>query len=212
MTLPLIFFLLLGAVCLTAAVGVVLSREPVHSALFLLANFATLAIFYVTLEAQFLAAAQVIVYAGGIVILILFVIMLIGGATNDFSATQRTWSRYAGILLGVILLGSLGYSVLLRVQPVSPEAVMAVEGGVPPVIGLTLFTAYILPFELVAILLLVALLGALVLGRQPEEDEAAAPRVSAGDTRPNRTPPLYREPMNQEQTAEPAREKELQSS
>jgi NADH-quinone oxidoreductase subunit J len=212
MTLPLIFFLLVGAVCLAAAVGVVLSREPVHSALFLLANFATLAILYVMLEAQFLAAAQVIVYAGGIVILILFVIMLIGGSTTDFAASQRTWSRYAGILLGVILLGSLGYSVLLRVQPVSPEAVMAVEGGVPIVIGLTLFTTYILPFELVAILLLVALLGALVLGRQPEDEDSAAPRVRQGDTLPNPVPPAYREPMKHERPVEPAREKELQSS
>ncbi|MBX2999282.1 MAG: NADH-quinone oxidoreductase subunit J [Caldilineaceae bacterium] len=209
MTLPLIFFLLVGAVCLAAAVGVVLSRQPVHSALFLLANFATLAVLYVMLEAQFLAAAQVIVYAGGIVILILFVIMLIGGDTNDFSASQRTWSRYAGILLGVIMLGSLGYAVLLRIQPVSPEAVMAVEGGAPPVIGLTLFTQYILPFELVAILLLVALLGALVLGRQPEEE--AAPRVREGDTLPNPVPPSHRQPTQHDRPVEPAREKELQS-
>ena len=89
---------------------------------------------------------------------------------------------------------------------------MAVEGGVPIVIGLTLFTQYILPFELVALLLLVALLGALVLGRQPEEENGAVPRVQAGDTRPNRVPPLHREPMNQERTVDPAREKELQSS
>ncbi|MCB0113244.1 MAG: NADH-quinone oxidoreductase subunit J [Caldilineaceae bacterium] len=170
MTLSLLFFLVVGAVCLAAAVGVVLSREPVHSALFLLTNFATLAVLYVTLEAQFLAAAQVIVYAGGIVILILFVIMLIGGSTNDFSAQQRTWSRYAGVILGVIMLGSLGVTILQRVENVSPQAVAAVQGGVPPVIGITLFTEYVLPFELVGILLLVALLGALVLGRQPEEE------------------------------------------
>ena len=79
MSWSLLFFLLVGAVSLAAALGVVTSRQPVHSALFLLTNFATLAVLYVTLDAQFLAAAQVIVYAGGIVILILFVIMLIGG-------------------------------------------------------------------------------------------------------------------------------------
>ena len=93
MSLSVLFFLVIGAVCLAAAFGVVVSRQPVHSALFLLVNFASLAVLYVTLEAQFLAAAQVIIYAGGIVILILFVIMLIGGETNDFKAHQRTWSQ-----------------------------------------------------------------------------------------------------------------------
>jgi NADH-quinone oxidoreductase subunit J len=179
MTLSLLFFLVVGAVCLAAAVGVVLSREPVHSALFLLTNFATLAVLYVTLEAQFLAAAQVIVYAGGIVILILFVIMLIGGSTTDFTARHRMWSRYAGLILGIILLGGLGYTVLQRVESVSPQAVAAMQGGVPRVIGLALFTDYVLAFELVGILLLVALLGALVLGRQPEEE--SAPRVETAD-------------------------------
>jgi NADH-quinone oxidoreductase subunit J len=172
MTLPLLFFLLIGAVSLTAAVGVVVSREPIYSALFLLANFATLAVIYVTLDAQFLAATQVIVYAGGIVILILFVIMLIGGKTTDFTAQQRTWSRYAGVLLGVIMLGSLGYTMVQRISdvPLVESTSAAIQGGVPRVIGLTLFTEYILAFELVAILLLVALIGALVLGRHPEDE------------------------------------------
>ncbi len=184
MTLPLLFFLLVGAVCLAAAMGVVLSREPVHSALFMLANFATLAVLYIMLDAQFLAAAQIIVYAGGIVILILFVIMLIGGETTDFAARQRTWSRYVGLLLGVILLGGLGYGIVQRVEVPSAEAVSAVAGGVPAVLGLELYTKYVLPFELVAILLLVALLGALVLGRQPEEIPGQPMRTVTGTTLP----------------------------
>jgi NADH-quinone oxidoreductase subunit J len=210
MTLPLLFFILVGAISLAAAVGVVLSREPVHSALFLLANFATLAVLYITLEAQFLAAAQVIVYAGGIVILILFVIMLIGGATNDFAARQRSWSRYAGVLLGIILLGGIGYTVLQRVEAVPPGAVSAVQGGAPAVVGLALFSEYILPFELVAILLLVALLGALVMGRQPSEERQAL-RVAEGDTLPSPVAPNHRAPVRHERPLEPAREKELQS-
>ncbi len=213
MTLSLLFFLVVGAVCLAAAVGVVLSREPVHSALFLLTNFATLAVLYVTLEAQFLAAAQVIVYAGGIVILILFVIMLIGGSTNDFTAKHRVWSRYAAVILGVILLGSLGYTVLQRVEPVSLPAIAAMEGGTPVLIGLTLFSEYVLPFELVAILLLVALLGALVLGRQPEEDDAT--RVQGARSQPVSqnggrlsVEPVSAEPLHETATTK----KELQSS
>lgn len=181
MSLSLIFFLLVGAISLAAAFGVVLSRQPVHSALFLLANFATLAVLYITLEAQFLAAAQVIVYAGGIVILILFVIMLIGGETNDFSAAQRVWSRIVGLALGVILLLTVSYSAMQRLLPIPADAPALLQGGAPEAVGIALFSDYVLPFELVAILLLVALIGALVLGRQPEGAGEGFPSVKAGD-------------------------------
>ncbi len=181
MTFSLLFFLVIGAVCLAAAFGVVLSRQPVHSALFLLANFATLAVLYVTLEAQFLAAAQVIIYAGGIVILILFVIMLIGGETNDFKAHQRTWSRIVGLGLGLILLAGLGYSALQKLLPLPADPNSALQGGAPKTVGLELFTNYILPFELVGILLLVALIGALVMGRLPEGAGEGIASLKASD-------------------------------
>ena len=161
------FFILIGAISLAAAVGVVSSNHPVHSALFLLAHFATLAILYITLEAQFLAVTQVIIYAGGIVILILFVIMLIGSEEIKNRADHRTWTPYVGITLGIVLLGGLVYSLLKGFVGVTPNAT-ALQGGAPPVIGLELFSQYILPFELAAVLLLVALLGALLLARQPK--------------------------------------------
>lgn len=172
MTLPLLFFVLIGAISLAAAAGVVTSRQPVHSALFLLANFSSLAVLYVTLDAQFLAAAQVIIYAGGIVILILFVIMLIGHDTEDFGPRQRPWSGYVALGLGILLLAGLAISLLGGFPNQVPQAA-AIEGGVPKAVGMALFTEYLLPFELVAILLLVALIGALVLGRAaPTEGEA----------------------------------------
>ena len=166
MTLSVIFFVLVGAVSLAAAAGVVLSRQPVYSALFMLVNFATLAVLYITLDAQFLAAAQIIIYAGGIVILILFVIMLIGHETDDFQARHRVWSRYVGLGLGVVLLGSLVFNVVTTFESMDPNAA-AIQGGIPEVVGMALFTEYLLPFELVSILLLVALIGALVLARNP---------------------------------------------
>lgn len=172
MTLSLLFFILVGAVSLAAAAGVVLSRQPVHSALFLLTNFATLAVLYITLDAQFLAAAQVIIYAGGIVILILFVIMLIGGDTNDFVARQRVWSRYVGLALGIILLIGVSYSAVQRLNPAPADPTAALQGGVPQAVGMALFSHFLLPFELASILLLVALLGALILARQPEAPAA----------------------------------------
>ncbi|MCY4080567.1 MAG: NADH-quinone oxidoreductase subunit J [Caldilineaceae bacterium] len=181
MSWSLLFFLLVGAVSLAAALGVVTSRQPVHSALFLLTNFATLAVLYITLDAQFLAAAQVIVYAGGIVILILFVIMLIGGDTNDFSAAQRAWSRTVGIALGIILLLTVSYSVLARMTGPSEETAALLQGGTPEAVGIALFTKYVLPFELIALLLLVALIGALVLGRQQEGAGEGIPSVKANE-------------------------------
>lgn len=167
MTLSLLFFILIGALSLAAAYGVVASSLPVHSALFLLAHFVTLAVLYITLDAQFLAATQVIVYAGGIVILILFVIMLIGSEQIENKGNYRLWTPYVALVLGLLLVASLAYSLLGEYSGGEINA-GAIEGGAPPVVGYTLFTQYILPFELAAILLLVALLGALLLARHPK--------------------------------------------
>lgn len=167
MTLPILFFIVVGAVALAAAVGVVSSRNPIHSALFLLVNFISLAVLYVTLDAQFLAAAQVIIYAGGIVILILFVIMLIGSEQIETRAGHRVWTPYVGVLLGLLLVSSLIMSLVQAGTPT--DTPMAIQGGVPEAVGMELFTRYILPFELAAILLLVALLGALLLARRPKQ-------------------------------------------
>ncbi len=161
-----LFFILIGAISLASAIGVVTSNQPIHSALFLLAHFGMLAILYVTLEAQFLAAIQVIIYAGGIIILMLFVIMLIGSEKLESSQSdQRMWTPYVGVALGIVLLGGLAYSLLPSFGGIAPQSA-ALQGGAPPAVGLELFSQYILPFELAAVLLLVALLGALLLARR----------------------------------------------
>ena len=168
--LSLIFFILIGSICFAAAVGVVTARQPVHSALFLLTNFATLAVLYVTLEAQFLAAAQIIIYAGGIVILILFVIMLIGHDDSPTRAGYRSWTPLVGLALGVVLVGAISASLVNSFRDVEPN-VVTLSGGIPEAVGVVLFTRYVLPLELAAVLLLVALLGALLLARRPVEDD-----------------------------------------
>jgi NADH-quinone oxidoreductase subunit J len=165
-TASILFFIVIGAVCLASAIGVITSRFPIHSALYLLVNFVSLAVLYVTLEAQFLAAAQVIIYAGGIVILILFVIMLIGSEKIETRAPHRSWTPYAGILLGVTLLSSMIFSFVET--PSGSATTTAINGGAPETVGIALFTQYILPFEMAAVLLLVALLGALLLARYPK--------------------------------------------
>lgn len=165
MELPVLFFIVVAAISVAAAVGVVASRIPVHSALFLLAHFVTLAIMYITLDAQFLAAAQVIVYAGGIVILILFVIMLIGSESVKAAPPEKqSFIPHIGATLGLILLGAIAYSMQQGFTGTAAN-VAGVQGGVPTVVGAEIFTKYILPVELVAVLLLVALLGAMLLAR-----------------------------------------------
>lgn len=165
-----IFFILVGALSVGAAVGVVTSRVAVHSALFLLTHFVTLAILYVTLDAQFLGAVQVIVYAGGIVILILFVLMLVGSQQLDTRAAYRSWVPYGGMALGAILVAALAMAILQA--PMTPAVVPANDGGVPQVLGMYLYSQGILLVELTAVLLLVALLGALLLARRPKEEKA----------------------------------------
>lgn len=175
--MSLAFFALIAAISIAAAIGVISSRQPVHSALFLLTNFATLAVLYITLDAQFLAATQVIIYAGGIVILILFVIMLLG--SEDLPADEsRPWTAWAGIVLGILMLGSIATGTMGAFEGVDiPTTTLdngaitsQLEGGVPKAVGMELFTKYLLPFEMTAILILVALLGALLLGRRPQGD------------------------------------------
>ncbi len=153
----------------------ILSRKPVYSALFLLVNFGTLAALYIMLQAQFLAAVQVIVYAGAIVVLFLFVVMLIGGGELDRHARLehghlgmpgRPWPRIAGDRAGraacwpaSAMASSPGSSTRSRAAR-RPSARGSVQA-----IGTVLYTDYLLPFELTSVLLLVGMIGAVVLAR-----------------------------------------------
>jgi NADH-quinone oxidoreductase subunit J len=169
MWFAMLFFILTGAVALTAAAGVVLSRVPVHSALFLLLHFAMLAVLFVTLDAQFLAAVQVIIYAGGIVILILFVIMLLGSEELPERIGAHSWIPYIAMGLGALLLVGMGFSLAQAFRGV-PPVVGANAGGAPTVVGMELYSRFILPFEMVGILLLVALIGALLVARRRKDE------------------------------------------
>jgi NADH-quinone oxidoreductase subunit J len=161
-----IFFLLFAAVAAFAALMVVLQRSPVSSALYLVLSFCSLAGLYVLLHAPFLAAVQVIVYAGAIMVLFLFVIMLLNLQTDAEEGLHVAARRLFGWLLALVLAAQL--YLLLRApwglgpqgqEP--PEAVQAV--GNTQAIGARLYTDYLLPFEVASIVLLVAIVGAVVL-------------------------------------------------
>ena len=150
-------------VSIACAVAMLLSRNAVHSALFLVLNFSSVAVLYLLLQAPFLAMIQITVYAGAIMVLFLFVIMLLGAERGTTEHDAITWQRPLAILLGLVLLGEAAFVLFSRgVATAAPQATAA-EIGSPRAIAEALFTSYLLPFEITSVLLLVALIGAVVL-------------------------------------------------
>jgi len=165
MTLDLALFLVLALVAIATALGLLLSRNAVYSALFLVLNFVTVAVFYLLLGAPFIAMAQVTVYAGAIMVLFLFVIMLLGA-----DALPKTdvlpWQRPLAIFMAVILAGEAAFLLITKARPagdiLQPEAAINSMDNLRA-LGMALFSDYLLPFEVTSILLLVAMVGAIVL-------------------------------------------------
>jgi NADH-quinone oxidoreductase subunit J len=158
-------FLLFALIAVVCGVNVVVQTHPITSALSLIGVLGSLAVLYLLLGAEFLAAAQVIVYAGAIMVLFIFVIMLL----NAGGETRRSRSfavELVGAPLLIVLLGMLAYFVQ-KLAPGSPTVHFGgFKGGTATEIGRALFTQYLLPFEVVSVLILIAILGAIVLARK----------------------------------------------
>jgi len=163
MTLQMLLFLVLALVAIASALGMLISRNAIYSALFLVLNFATVAVFFLLLNAPFIAVAQVSVYTGAIMVLFLFVIMLLGAErAGQIQAIQ--WQRPLAITLAVILLLEAGYILLGQRGVIPPTTAQIPPGfGSPAQVGTDLFKSYLLPFEITSVLLLVAMVGAIVL-------------------------------------------------
>ncbi len=159
-----ILFYACAALAVLAALNVIIQRTPVYSALSLIVVLCTLAVVYLLLGAEFMAVIQVIVYAGAIMVLFVFVIMLLNAGRETPSQRSRL-ARW----LGVPLVAALLAEVLLVIWREFPDAggpsVAAIDAG-PEAIGHLLFRNYVLPFEVTSILILVAILGAVVLARR----------------------------------------------
>lgn len=162
MSMALLSFLLLALVAIVTALGMLLARNAVYSAIFLVLNFITIAVFYLLLGAPFLAVAQVAVYAGAIMVLFMFVIMLLGPATIDEKGGPIAWQRPVAVVAGLVLLGEMGY-LLFGKGWAGQLGVEAATVGSPRALGIVLFREYLLPFEVTSVLLLVAMVGAIVL-------------------------------------------------
>lgn len=164
-----VFFILLAVVTTITAILVIVQRNPVASAIYLIITFFCLAGIYLLLNAQFIAIIQVLVYAGAIMVLFLFVIMLLNLEKEKKIITRHRLQKVLGVFLGVILLAQIGMifnSVLLEGGKGNfpPEKVAAI--GNTEVVARLLFTDFLLPFEITSILLLVAIIGAIVLAKK----------------------------------------------
>lgn len=168
MTTDLIVFLVLSLVAIATALGMLFSRNAVYSALFLVLNFVTVAIFYLLLGAPFIAMAQITVYAGAIMVLFLFVIMLLG-AENLPPSQTLPWQKPLAVLLSAVLAVEAVYIIFARAQltvtTFPPDASVNTVDNLRKM-ALELFNRFLLPFEVTSILLLVAMIGAIILSRQ----------------------------------------------
>jgi NADH-quinone oxidoreductase subunit J len=163
----LIAFVPLALLSVVTALGMVLSRNAVYSALLLVVNFFCLAGFYVLLQAQFLAVVQVIVYAGAIMVLFLFVLMLLGVRNEVALRETIPGQRAVAGVLGVLLLAAVVVAVLNgNLSGGAGDLAAANQGGNVEAVGRLLFTRYVFAFEATGILLVVAAVGALVLGKR----------------------------------------------
>ena len=160
-----VVFWVLAPIALAGALGMVFSRNAVHSALWLVTTMLCLGVFYVVQEAPFLGAVQIIVYTGAIMILFLFVLMLVGRDSSDSVVETLRGQRVAATVLGVgfAVLAGAGIARATRNLPVTGlERVQGEQGNIPA-IAEVLFTRYLLAFEVTSALLITAAVGAMVL-------------------------------------------------
>ena len=159
-----VFFFIFAAAAVGFALNLIVQRHPVYSALSLIGVMASLASLYLMLGAEFIAAVQVIVYAGAVMVLFIFVIMLLNAGEEE--RTQRSkMARQAGAPLALILL-SLLTTVIFRQFPRNSMAQFGDFAGQTAPIGRLLFRDFLLPFEVVSVLILIAIVGAVVLARK----------------------------------------------
>ncbi len=177
MTPALLLFLSLALLAIGTAAAMLLNRNAVYAALFLILNFSTVALLYLLLGAPFIAMAQITVYAGAIMVLFLFVIMLLGAEKLPDSQNIR-WQRPLAIVIGLVLLVEGVYLIALRIGAQPALEAPPANFATPTDIGMMLFSEYALPFEVTSVILLVAVVGAIILTRVERR------KVTPGESQP----------------------------
>jgi NADH-quinone oxidoreductase subunit J len=161
--MALVVFLVVALTAVSSALGLIIKRNPIHGALFLVVNLASIAALYLMLGAEFLALAQVIVYAGAIMVLFVFAIMVLIPGREETGPDPLSRVRALALPLGGLLLIML--TAVVGRLTASPAAPRPAPAGVET-LGRVLFTDYLLPFELTSVLLLAAMVGVLLLARR----------------------------------------------
>jgi NADH-quinone oxidoreductase subunit J len=170
MTIDLAIFIGLAAISILTALSMLLSRDAIYSALFLVLNFLAVATLYLLLNAAFIAMVQITVYAGAIMVLFLFVIMLLGSSQDKFGGPYR-WQLPTAILLGLGLIAELGITLASRGEALTGGSAPLSEAyGSPASVGRLLFSEFMVPFEITSVLLLVAMVGAVILTRRGKRE------------------------------------------
>ncbi len=190
-------FWFLAIALIATAVFVVTARKPVHSVVGLLAHFAVLAIFFLTLSAEFLAVIQIVVYSGAIVILFVFVIVLLSSGVQSFSVGPDRMPKAAipGVIIAMLALAFITYGVIRK--PLATSVPSGANGSVLGAVGnanvfgsvadfgRSLFITHLLPFEITAFILMVAVIGVVALARdlEPPNQKRRPNEMGRNDTR-----------------------------
>src|SRR5579863_7903944 len=169
MNIAIIMFFVCALLAVGGAVTLILAREPIHSALALVLVMMALAVLYLLLGAEFIAAVQIIVYAGAIMVLFVFVIMLLNAGVEERTDFSKL-AKYAGLPLGMFLLLELAHWMAHSIigQTIANGSEAAATAASTRELSTQLFQKYLFPFEATSILILIAILGALVLAKKDE--------------------------------------------
>ncbi|MCZ2356161.1 MAG: NADH-quinone oxidoreductase subunit J [Bacteroidia bacterium] len=160
-----VLFWVLSLFGLAGGFGLILSRNPMYSVLFLVLNMFCIAGLYLLLEAEFLAIIQLIVYAGAIMVLFLFVVMLLNLGKEDPTESKFDITKGLAFILGIAFLGEMLY-ILTGVSKSIKTDITPFEFGKVELIGRSLMSSYLFPFEMISVILLAALMGAIVIARK----------------------------------------------
>jgi NADH-quinone oxidoreductase subunit J len=163
-----VLFFFFAAVAVGGAINVLVQKHVLYSALSLIVMLTAMSALFVLLEAEFLAVINVIVYAGAIMVLFVFVIMLLNLPADEDGADRLRWLKFAGIPMGLFLLFEIGSAVWgVSGGAIDAEATSGPQiAGTAAAIGRSLFTDYLLPFEVTSLLILIALMGAVVFAKK----------------------------------------------
>ncbi len=164
--MELIVFLVTAVIAIIGAVAMLVTRNAVHSALFLLLNFAAIAVLFLLLHAPFLFTIQLTVYAGAIMVLFLFVVMLLGAEKVEDAPDRIAWQQPLALLLGLALLIISVVVGLGGATTPPPDSEALTQFSDPRSLGALLFTDYLLPFEVTGFILLIAVVGVVVLNQR----------------------------------------------